>query len=452
MHLELLEDPGGELTIEEVSSPAYETQFVPSQEAVPNFGFTDSVYWARLRLDNKTQQIDEWLIDVNFANMHYVDLYTPSLDGLGFDVRQTGVQRPIYTRDVLYPHIVFELSVPGQTQPTYYLRFQSGASMTLALTLWNKDAFFAASQWVLMLHWLFFGSILALLVYHLFLLFSLREASYLYFVILLASLMIEELSYSGYLEVYFLPSLYYLKPIYYPLSFSVLIISMLLFSDSFLELQTRQPKLHRILFVFVAVWGGLMLLTPFTRYHILANLMIPWAFLSLIAVVTAGVISWRQSYRPAWFFLTAWIGMVIGFIVVFLVRWGIVPSTVFTENLYLFGFIWMAVCWSLAMADRINLLKIAAENASRNLRHSENRLTQILESLPLGVILYGKDEKPKYINQRTAEILSDPSKGIQPDISLGRTIPGDPVFLAQGGRRQPGVPLRKLSDFQSLAR
>ena len=49
------------------------------------------------------------------------------------------------------------------------------------------------------MNWLFFGALLALLVYHLFLLFSLREASYLYFVILLASLILEELVYNGYL-------------------------------------------------------------------------------------------------------------------------------------------------------------------------------------------------------------------------------------------------------------
>ena len=33
-----------------------------------------------------------------------------------------------------------------------------------------------------------------------------------------------------------------------------------------------------------------------------------------------------------------------------------------------------------------------------------------------------KDQKPKYINQRTIEILSDPAQGIQPDLSAGRTL------------------------------
>ena len=42
LHLEILDDPGGELTIEEVSSPEFDSQFIPSLVKVPNYGFTDS--------------------------------------------------------------------------------------------------------------------------------------------------------------------------------------------------------------------------------------------------------------------------------------------------------------------------------------------------------------------------------------------------------------------------
>jgi len=161
LHLEILEDPSGELTIAEVSSPEIDSQFTPSQVEVPNYGFSDSAYWVRVRLDNETLQIDEWLLELGFANMHYVDLYTPLPDGEGFSVKQTGALRPVSTRDLLYPHIVFDLSVPTQSQQTVYLRFQSGASMTLGLTLWTKDAFWVQSQWVQMLNWLFFGALIA---------------------------------------------------------------------------------------------------------------------------------------------------------------------------------------------------------------------------------------------------------------------------------------------------
>jgi hypothetical protein len=99
--------------------------------AVPNYGFTDSAYRVRLRLDNETRKVDEWLLELGFANMQYVDLYTPLPEGGGFAVKQTGALRPVSTRDVLYPRIILNLFVPTQSQQTTYLRFKNGASMAL---------------------------------------------------------------------------------------------------------------------------------------------------------------------------------------------------------------------------------------------------------------------------------------------------------------------------------
>jgi len=78
LHLEILEDPGGELSIAEVSSPAFDSHFTPSQVEVPNYGFTDSAYWVRFNVQNKTSLINYWLLEQGFANMQYVDLYSPT--------------------------------------------------------------------------------------------------------------------------------------------------------------------------------------------------------------------------------------------------------------------------------------------------------------------------------------------------------------------------------------
>jgi len=281
--------------------------------------------------------------------------------------------------------------------------------------------------------------LIGLLCYHLFLLFSLREASYICFVILLASMILQQAFYDGYLVTYIFPNLDFIKVYYHPLSFSLMIASMVLFSDVFLELKRRLPKLHRVILVFLAIWGVLMLLTPFTSYHFIASLMVPWAILSLLVVLIGGFLSWLGGFRITRFFLLAWFGMIAGLIVIILVRLGLIPSSLFTENVYRLGFLWVAVCWSVALADRINLLKSETENANRALRSNEHRLSQILEGLPIGVVVYGKDRKPNYGNRRTVEILSNPAQGIQPDISGGRTLEDaiDYYSLHKAGSGQP---------------
>src|SRR5512139_2115820 len=136
----LLEDPTGKLTIDDVSSPEYAAKFVPSQVDVPNYGYTTSAYWTRLDVENRSQQAN-WLLDVGFPNMFYVDLYTPRPDGSGFAVKQSGVLRPPSARDVPDPNVILQLVLPSQSRQTIYVRFENGASMTLPLTLWKADAF-----------------------------------------------------------------------------------------------------------------------------------------------------------------------------------------------------------------------------------------------------------------------------------------------------------------------
>jgi hypothetical protein len=219
-HLQILEDPGGELTIDDVASPNFDVHFVPSHVEVPNFGFTDSAYWVRLHLINETRPPDHWLLEVGFANTQFVDLYTPLPDGGGFTARQTGSLRHVSTRDIRHPDIVFELTLPTRSQQTYYLRFKNDASMTLGLTLWSSSAFMTHVQQDLLQYGLFFGVMLGLLGYNLILLFSLREKSYLFLTLFIGNMIFFEASYAGFLETFLLPAAYYLKAAYMPQSCS----------------------------------------------------------------------------------------------------------------------------------------------------------------------------------------------------------------------------------------
>jgi signal transduction histidine kinase len=422
LHLEILEDPSGELTIEDVTSPEYDSQFKPSQVAVPNYGYTDNAYWVRVSLDNETLYTNEWLLEIGFANTHYVDLYIPTMDAEGYEVKQSGVLRPVSTRDVLYPNIVFSLNIPTQSQQVSYLRFKSGASMTIPLTMWAKNSFIAESGQKLILHWLLFGGFIALLIYHFFLLVTLRETSYLYFVIMLAGMLAVLLEYTGYMGVYIFPNLYNYKTFYFPLFFVLMNSSIIIFSDTFLELKSRSPKLHWMNVALLAGWVILVLLVPFLTYLNLARLMSPMQVLTTATTLVIGIVAWSKDFKPVRYFMVAWLGMAASLLLLSLVRLGIAPSTFFNENVFQLGFIVMAVSWSFALADRINLLKYSTQEANRDLIKSEHKLSQILDGMPLGVVVYGKDQKPQYLNKRAIEILENPATGTRPDVRAGRDL------------------------------
>jgi signal transduction histidine kinase len=422
LYLQILEDPGGKLTIEDVSSSEYNTRFTTSQVEVPNFGFANNVYWVRFHLKNETSKTDPWLVELGFANMQYEDLYLPDPNGTDWIVKQSGSLRPFNSRDAAAHHIVLAIPLPVHQDQTYYVRFQSGASMTLPLTLWRPEAFFQDLAFELLFLGLFYGALLIMLVYHLFVLYSLREVSYLYFVCFLTSIILFLLSYDGLAGQYLWPSLPILNR-YTPLVFALTAIaSILMFVDAFLEMKKRQSRIHNLILLLVAGLGIGLVLIPFTSYHFITSWFVPFAMLSLIITIVAGFISWRGGYRPARFFLFSWLGLIVGILFTFLIREGIAPSTSVNESFIRLGSLWLAAFWSISLTDRVNLLKAETENANRALRKSEHQLSQILEGLPLAVVMYGNDQKPKYGNKRTYDILTNAAHGIQPDISAGRTL------------------------------
>jgi signal transduction histidine kinase/PAS domain-containing protein len=422
LHMEILEDPGGELAIEDVASPEFDSRFTTSQVEVPNYGFTDSAYWVQLRLRNESPATERLLLELANPNMHFVDLFTPLADGAGFEVTRTGALRPPADRDILHPHIVFNLAVPALSEQTFYLRFKNGASMTLPLTLWEPATFFADSFREQIWQGVFLGLMAGLLSYNLFLLFSLRDVSYLYLVLLLSGIILYDVSQTGLLEVYIAPSLYYLKIHLIPLAMVLIFIPLILFNDSFVSAKMLLPKIHLLNITFAGLWVVLGLMTFLISYHNLATVISPSIVITIVVAAVTVVIAWRMGFRAARLLLIAWAGLLAGILLFILTRMGIISSNLLTENIYRFAFSWMAVCWSIALADRINLLKAETESANRNLRSSEFRLSQTLEAMPVGVVVYGVDQRPTFINKRTAEILSNPDRGLGPDPSHERTL------------------------------
>jgi signal transduction histidine kinase len=437
--LEILEDPGKALSIEQVSSSQYDTKFIPSRVVVPNYGFSESAYWVRFHVRNNSSRTDPWLLEMGFLSMEYVDLYLPDANGKHWLVKQTGLSRPASSRDIPNNHILFALPLPAQEEHTVYLRFQNGGSMTLPLTLWLPETFYQSYAQELLLFGLYYGALLIMLVYHLFVFYSIREASYFYFVCFLASNILLYLVYDAFATLYIWPNWPILNRYALPLLLIATMASILMFVDTFLEAKARNPRVHRLIQFLMAGWGILLVLVPFISYGLILMLLAPYSIISLVGAAIGGLISWRNGYRPARFFLFAWVGVLLGMVISLSVREGFLPSTTLTENFSRIGRLWLIAFWSISLTDRVNLLKAEAESSTRALRASEQQLSEILEGLPLAVVVYGKDRKPSYGNQHTYAILSNPSQGIRPDISAGRTLDMAMVYysLKVEGTDQP---------------
>ena len=84
-YLEYLADPDGTLTIQDVDSKAAAGKFQPHERDVINFGFTTVTYWVKFTLTNTNPDVTNWLIEIGYPHLDYVDFYFPDGHG-GYDV------------------------------------------------------------------------------------------------------------------------------------------------------------------------------------------------------------------------------------------------------------------------------------------------------------------------------------------------------------------------------
>jgi signal transduction histidine kinase/PAS domain-containing protein len=455
LHLEILEDPSGQLTIEQVSSPEYADQFSPNLQKTPNFGYTDSAYWVSFRARNETAETHDWRLELGFANMQHVALYTPlaHTDGVepGFAVKQTGAFYPFSTRDEPFHHIVFRIPLPVQAEEAFYLRFQNGASMTLPLTLWIAEAFASRSRSEMFVWGLFYGTLLIMVGHNAALFLSSRDRNYLYYALFLADFVLFQASFAGHAQQYLWPNLVTWNRFSLLAFIAALPMTAVLFTASFLELRARAPRLSRALVGLFIALGILLLLTPLVSYRLMIRPLVVLAIGSFLLMLVGGFALWRRGYRPAGYYTLSWTAFLVSIIVLGLARFGLAPSTALTEQGYLAGIALTVLLMTLALVDRINLIQAEAERASREVQASGARLQQYLEAMPVGVTVRGAEGRLQYVNWRARQLRNWPD-GLPRGVSnwertLQENVEEVPLFV-QGTNQI--YPIERLPPARAL--
>ena len=360
-HLEILEDPGGEYNVAQVASPEMKSRFRFSDQMVPVYGFSNSVYWGRIRVKNNTLRPMKRRLEVAFANFHNVGLYWTN-DAGGFSAKKAGVALPYAMRDLENPLVVFELSFSGKTTTELYFRFQNEASMTLDLKMWTPRAHERHSRSRLVIQCLFFGALFIMIGYNFLIWASLRQARFTFFILFIISLTFLFLTYEGFAFQYIWPESTNWNRKSVLLFFALSGLFGVCFTCSFLELKTRHPVFFRILLFISLSITVMILLLPFISYSQASRGMSRLFLFACFFMTLAGIYSLQKGFRSAGKYLIAWLTMVLFLVITVLVRMGYVPSNVLTEQGYRVGFLFLVVFLAQALGDRISVLGREIEN------------------------------------------------------------------------------------------
>lgn len=398
LHMEVYEDKNALLDIGAVASALYSDRFSPVTRARPNYGFRRSALWFRLQVDLSAVAGEQWHLVENHPLIDQLTFFLPRSDG-GWDAVQMGDSLPFATRP--YNLREFVLPVPAAlagnaTQPqTIYVRVAGMGALNVDLRLANAQGLAESTSTEMWRFGLFYGALFVMLAYNLFLYAATRERAQFHYIVFLTALALLFFSLNG----FGLMSLWPRTPVvngWFPVFTCIAVWGGLQFTRNFLELRRDNPRLdsafrwmtHAVVVIFF-----LGLLLPRHWAYVLGTVL-PLFF--ALVMFAAGVRRMRQGYRPARLFVTAWGVLLGGSVLLPLANLGILPINAFTEYSPQFGTVLLVLLLSMALGERMKLLKIENERLQAEAH-------QKLESM--FAELKGRDaDKMRFLNYLSHEL------------------------------------------------
>lgn len=374
-YIEIFEDKKNKYSIDDIVSTSFKGQWIKSNNDVPNYGFSDSSFWLRFRIADHKQETNYYL-EYGYPPIDQIEFYALDENNHVIFYKKSGDSVAYSERDIVYRNIIFNMQNSDHRIKQYVMKIKSTSSINIDLVLWKYKSLLEKIDIEQGFLHIYFGIILALILYNFFLLISIKDINYLNYIIFLVSSFFLDYTLLGNAYRLFEGNLLFMVNNNIPLFLNLTNITALIFSRKFLNSQKIFNKTDKFLMgigsvililTFYSIWGP---------YHKAISISMPFSFLEYISLGIVGLIAYGKGYKAAKYYLIAFGVLILFSIVIVLKTVGIFPVNFFTTYAMYIGRATNIILLSLALADRINILKQEKEKALKEkLKESEKIAT-----------------------------------------------------------------------------
>jgi len=355
--VEILNDSLNRYTIQDV---LHSDAFYHSDVNTPNFDISSSTYWIRFSIKNQTHQ--SLLLEIDNALIDTCNLYVVK-DGNATLTQACGAAKVYTNRKYKYPAFVYDLNTPFDSTYTYILKIRSSEQLLVPMIVSSSQALGEDQNTRDIISGIHMGVLLIMIFYNLFVFLSVKDRSYLYYVLYILFIGLAQITLTGYSFKYLFPDSPRLFNYSIVVSSSLAGIFAIAFIRTFLHTKRQTPVLDKLL-LFFGVFYTVAAILRLAGLDQISSRAVDIAALGASAVVYAVTIKLSlRNYRPAKFFLIAWTIFIIGLILFVLRNLNILPYSNFTNYTMQVGTVLEVALLSIALADKINQFKKEKEDS-----------------------------------------------------------------------------------------
>ena len=307
-----------------------------------------------------------------------VDLYIPGMDG-SLTIQHNGDGLPFSVRQIQNKHPIFPIETAPGTSRIYYLRFDTDSAVNMPLKIFTPIEFLNYLSRETPVFWLYYGLLLSMIIYNLFLFFSVRDRNFLYYVLFLVSYVLFQMTLNGFSFEYLWPNSIWWANNCLPLFMCLAYFWGIQSGRHFMSFKKNLPRYDKLVLFCLGVSVFGMILSMVAPYRIAIRFTTFFIPSVMVSVFGSFYLAFKGE-RPAIFFAVSWGVLLTGITVFALKTLGVLPHNFFTQWAIQISSAWQATFLGLGLADQLNLMKKKLQEMNVGLESKVVERTQALKS------------------------------------------------------------------------
>jgi signal transduction histidine kinase len=370
-YAEVFIDSSNSISFHGIITNEYEGKFQKVQGNL-TYGYLRHPIWLKLRL--KSASTVSWLLEIPAPYLEYVDFYRWNGDTWLHSV--SGYYRPHHLREISHTGHAVPLIFSDDSTCTMYVKIAGQSPKTFPLFVYEKEKFTKHARFEDFGYGLFFGILVVMFFYNLFIYLALRQVNYLMYILTIVCTFLIFSSATGYAGMYLWPEHPSLNFFAGRLSLPLQGVVLTMFTIRFLEVKQYSHGMYYILAALIplSVLAAILLTT-----NVLSSAGNNLISLATILYMTAGIVCRIKGNATANYFIAAWTAYLIGGLLLTLRNSGILPYNFFTTHFVEIGAALETIIIAFALAERYRRLRIEKEEAQNLALKLQQETTEKLE-------------------------------------------------------------------------
>lgn len=293
--------------------------------------------------------------------------------------RSSGEKIPLFLREYNISGNAVNIEKSNDNIVDFYLKVRSSDQLLIPLSIQESKELLNDYENIDLIFAIYLGMILSMFIYNLFVFFSVRDSVYLLYIFYIFTVGYTQLVLFGFSSKYifnFSGSINILLGSIVP---GLSGLATIFFAQNFIKTAQYAPRINSILNFFKLLYL-IAIVLAFFGFHNTTQIILNAGALSALILIFASVKAIKQGYKPARYFITAWVIFIIGLTLYALRNFGILPFNAFTNFALPVGSVVEILLLSFALADRINVLKqekeLSQQQAFVAMKENERLVTE----------------------------------------------------------------------------